>query len=458
MKQYRLTLISTVIGLLTLATSCDLELSPVDEISDDKAFITVEDLDKGRIGVMTHYGGFSAIGTTDRASDDLRYSNSNRGEGVAMHDWVYNASTSDIFGTWDGNAHLVDAANRIIEIAGQFDAEDPIVQKAIAECLFARAFGHFEVLRAYAPDYAPDAIGIPYMRKSELVQPARLSQKEVYQFILKDIDEAIPALDQYAEGNYLVSKSAAYALKARVAQYMGDWNMAINAADNAVDNGGYRLAEIDEVHQVWDDEVDGEVEIIFRKQILKSRLGDYYTSSSNGDIHFHPSYALMDMYEEDDIRKQIYFGKNESGKDVVAKYDGRKVGETNVVDLKYFRVSEMLLIKAEGYINTDRLPAAEAEINLLRSKRIISPDPIDMTTRELAMKVLQDERRRELAYEAHRFYDLRRWNLGIERTDEDAPSGRPKVLEAGDYRFVFPIPQDEMFANDNMVQNAGYSN
>ena len=446
------------ISLLTLFTSCELDLSPVDEITDDKAFVTIEDLEKGRVGVMAYYGGFAIVGVTDYASDDLRYSSSNRGQGVNVHDWTYNASTDDMVSVWDGNAHLVDAANRILEIADKFDQEEATVKKTIAECLFTRAFGHFEVLRAYAPNYSADAHGIPYMKQSVISEPARLTQGEVYQNILSDIDAAIPGLDQFVDGNYWVTQSAAYALKARVAQYMGDWDMAIEAADLAISTGGFRLAEIDEVQQIWNDEVADDVEVIFRKEILSSRLGDYYTSSSNQDIYFHPSHSLMDSYEDDDIRKTEYFGKNDNSQDVVKKHDGRASGSTNVVDIKYFRVSEMVLIKAEAYINKDLLGEAQAEIELLRSKRIIDPDPVDMSIKSLAMNVLQAERRRELAYEGHRFIDLRRWNLGIERVDEDVPSGRQKVLESGDYRFVFPIPQDEIFANGNMQQNEGYSN
>ncbi len=76
----------------------------------------------------------------------------------------------------------------------------------------------------------------------------------------------------------------------------------------------------------------------------------------------------------------------------------------------------------------------------------------------MAITRILSERRLELAYEGHRWYDLRRHNLGIERIDEDVvlvPNA--KVLPSTDHRFIYmPIPQDEIFANDNMEQNLGF--
>lgn len=447
-----------VASLGLMLTACDLELEPIDEISDGKAFETVEDLEKGMVGVMGYYNGHSIVGDGDRASDDLRYSLSNTGQGVSVHNWTYDASDSDLSATWNSNAQLVDRANRILENAERFDATDATVIRVKAEALFTRAYAHFEIVRLYCPNYSADAPGIPYMTQSEIAQPGRLKQGEVYQKILADIDVAIPNLNQYASKNYWITQSAAYALKSRVALYMGDWDMAINAADEAQGIGGFRLANMDEFAAVWDDNVQENVEVIFRLRRLNSALGDYYTRASNLDVFFHPSYDLMAQYEDDDVRLSSYFKLNNDGKEVVAKHDGRPDYKTNVVDLKVFRLSELVLIKAEAYVNKDMLTQAQTELERLRAKRIVSPEPLDMSTKSLALKAIQDERRRELAYEGHRFYDLRRWGLGIERSAEDAPGNTVRSLPAGNYRFVFPIPQAEIFANDNMKQNEGYSN
>lgn len=445
-------------AIAILSSACNLDLEPLDEISDSKAFQTIEDLEKGMTGVMVVYGGHGVVGQADRASDDLRYSLSNTGQGVQVHNWTYNAATDDLSGTWVGNAQLINRANRIFDLSLQFDQNDETVKRVQSECQFTRAYAHFEILRLYAPNYSPEAIGIPYNYTADIIYPTRLTQEEVYNNVLSDIEASLPGLNNFSEDGYWISKSAAYALKARVAQYMGNWDMAIEAANKSIELGGLRLAEIHEFASVWEDENAEGVEVIFSLRRENATLGEYYTRGSNGDVYFHPSFDLMNMYEADDVRFSSYFGKNEDGLDVVLKHDGRTEGKTNVVDLKVFRVSELFLIKAEAYVNKQMYAEAQEELETLRAKRIINPDALDMSNHTLAMKAVQDERRRELAYEGHRFYDLRRWGLGIERSDEDSPGNTQKTLPAKDYRFVFPIPQDEIFANENMKQNEGYSN
>jgi hypothetical protein len=72
--------------------------------------------------------------------------------------------------------------------------------------------------------------------------------------------------------------------------------------------------------------------------------------------------------------------------------------------------------------------------------------------------VFERERRLELAYEGHRYYDMKRFGTDVDRSstgDCGAASGSCQ-LPANDYRWVMPIPQSEIFANDNITQNPGY--
>jgi hypothetical protein len=76
------------------------------------------------------------------------------------------------------------------------------------------------------------------------------------------------------------------------------------------------------------------------------------------------------------------------------------------------------------------------------------------TAQELVNAVLE-ERFKELCFEGHRFFDLKRNNLPVQRNASDA-SPEWQTLPANSYRFVFPIPQAAMLANPNMEQNDGY--
>jgi hypothetical protein len=66
------------------------------------------------------------------------------------------------------------------------------------------------------------------------------------------------------------------------------------------------------------------------------------------------------------------------------------------------------------------------------------------------------ERFKELPFEGHRFWDLKRRGLPVQRIGTDAPSATGATLAGGNFRFTLPIPQVEMQANKLMVQNPGY--
>jgi hypothetical protein len=66
------------------------------------------------------------------------------------------------------------------------------------------------------------------------------------------------------------------------------------------------------------------------------------------------------------------------------------------------------------------------------------------------------ERFKELAFEGHRFWDLKRRGLPVVRTGIDAPTPAAATLPAGHFRFTLPIPDPEMKANPLMQQNPGY--
>jgi hypothetical protein len=60
------------------------------------------------------------------------------------------------------------------------------------------------------------------------------------------------------------------------------------------------------------------------------------------------------------------------------------------------------------------------------------------------------QRRLELAFEGHRFFDLKRQGMDITR-----PEGKPSIPYA-DFRIVSPISTTEMDVNKKLVNNPGY--
>ncbi len=142
-----------------------------------------------------------------------------------------------------------------------------------------------------------------------------------------------------------------------------------------------------------------------------------------------------------------------------------------------FRLAEMYLNLAEamlnytgsGYDTRDDLPMSAAQaINVVRA-RAGQPDIATGLSAQEFKKRYENERFVELAFEGHRFFDVRRWKeapeyfttirkMTITKNGEDF-NYQPGVLETrqwNDKMYFFPIPQSEIQKAGNLVQNPGW--
>jgi hypothetical protein len=70
----------------------------------------------------------------------------------------------------------------------------------------------------------------------------------------------------------------------------------------------------------------------------------------------------------------------------------------------------------------------------------------DANTKDALLLAIENERRFELAFEGHRWFDLVRTGR--------ASALLPNVTKS--YQLLFPIPLSELNTNSNMTQNPGY--
>ncbi|MEZ4850076.1 MAG: RagB/SusD family nutrient uptake outer membrane protein [Bacteroidia bacterium] len=89
-----------------------------------------------------------------------------------------------------------------------------------------------------------------------------------------------------------------------------------------------------------------------------------------------------------------------------------------------------------------------------------APEPLDVSQsdRGTVLQWVMDERRRELAFEEHRWYDLRRWHMGgvINLGTLNFGSVRSDFNFNPDVHIYFPLPASQVTNNPNLVQNSGY--
>lgn len=153
--------------------------------------------------------------------------------------------------------------------------------------------------------------------------------------------------------------------------------------------------------------------------------------------------------------------------------------EIQEVPWPYFRYAEILLNYAEASIELGDEVDARRELNKIR-ERAGMPDFDATVTGDELMREYRDERRIELMYEEHRFFDVRRWMIAPDELDDNAyginlTAERSESDEYTDYSYsdielievqerswenkmyLYPIPRDEINRNDKLKQNPLYS-
>ena len=145
---------------------------------------------------------------------------------------------------------------------------------------------------------------------------------------------------------------------------------------------------------------------------------------------------------------------------------GQKYSEDNSGVTKGMRVAELYLNRAESYIqqylkNGDESLriAALADLNFLRSRRYdtrnVAYVNVDYSGQPL-LDFCRDERRRELSFEDHRWFDLRRYGMPeIRHILQISGSQSPVeyILHQGDKRYVLPIPRSALLLNPSLEPN-----
>src|SRR5690606_5378444 len=267
-----------------------------------------------------------------------------------------------------------------------------------------------------------------------------------------DLQAAYDLLPAVTAGNFtdtVMNRLNIDAYRARLALYKRDYQKAIDYATTVISSGIRPLASGSAFAGIWTDN-NTVSEVLFRTRLLNSSaLGSLYTTTS-GLVYVSPSDKLVNTYDVNDIRLTSYIGFNGPNDYYVNKYYESSRGG-RIVDMKNARISEMYLIRAEAYakLASPNIPAAAADLNMLRAHRISGYVDETFTSASDLITAILEERFKELAFEGFRFLDLRRNNLPVQRDASDVGSSAWQTLAAGNFRFVFPIPERELLSNPN---------
>ena len=467
--------------LLVTICSCKkvIEIQETDLIAGDIALKTVSNNEQAIIGAYASTQVEMGILLNATFADEVKVAEFyNAG---TTHEWQYGSTDVGLRDNYTAITpyyRTIDRVNRVlavIETADSTQAGDNTKRSLLkGEALFLRAFSHFELYKYYSASYDPAGLAMPYMEESSIGPQARITMSDYFQKLNADITAAKVLLPNNLTDINRATRLAASALQARIALYMRDWANAITYSTEYIN--AIPLSPIGSFAGIWTDANTNEQAFrLVRTVASGGRIGSLFRATSAngsniGTVTWRPSDKLWDSYDQvNDVRFASYL-KDEPllssasparGSRIINKYAGGTYGSNNenLANAKVFRTGEMYLIRAEARAesgNFTGVNSAESDINDLRTARITGYTPVVFGSKDAAIDAVMLERFKELPYEGHRFWDLKRRNLPVQRLAADAPTANAAVLPAGNFRFLLPIPNAEIQANTLMEQNPGY--
>ena len=481
------------IGSLLLVSSCSdaLDIVQPGEIYRADAFKTVTDLRNYLNGdIYSRVNNTEEIGFTTVFTDEVGIGPSNGGQDKELHRFQLNANSDEPAALWSTHYNVINRVNRLLEYADLVvttTAPDIAAKNAVlAEARALRAYSYIQLVSFFSVDPSnPNALGVILSttpdRYDLFIDRPRVSNQLIYNLIESDFQFAETNLAATATVYTRVTQKFIAAARARMYLYRKDYVKAKQYATLATGT----LSTPTTYNGMWGDTAQGECIFAAARPSggTWSNIGStwyFNVTSATGGAFLDMGRNLFNLYNQfpNDVRTAIWIDAsaqinpnyaadiNYVSNDIlpINKYPGKPSQQLRN-DLKIFRNSEMVLILAECEVASSNLTAAATLVRSIRTARTFAaPAPAlpVYATAQAAWADILLERRKELAFEGHRYLDIKRLaalagNQGITRdnTDDDIPN-QPLTLALSDYRFTLPIPQLEIAGNVGIQQNPGY--
>lgn len=360
-----------------------------------------------------------------------------------------NALTPDnvlITDTWTQIYAAVNAANGVI--AGVPSLSDPALPAAekssiLGEAYFIRALAYFDLARGWG--------GVPLQLKptrllSELKGIKRSTLQQTYDQVLADLIQSENLLPEGSTRNRAV-KHTAKALRARLHLYREQWAGAESFASSVIGNSNFSLVTPYKAFFTAPFQSrESILELTYSVADPNNQWNNWFPSQLGGQFTLQPAPSFIS------IISNAATGGNRNSLIATATIGTTTVTYGNLYfrsaqrdDPAYIiRLAELYLIRAEARAQQNKLPEALEDLNAVRSRAGLGKS--SAVSKEDILLAIEQERRLEFAFEAHRWFDLAR----TKRTGD--------ILGITDTRkWLFPIPFNDIAADPDLEQNPGYN-
>lgn len=470
-----------------------LETMPTNAIPEELVFSTTKNALAALNGIhralYIQYGDLSQGGqgsvniNMDVLGEDLVMTSAGNGWYNAAYRWDAhrNENGSTILYIYQFYYKLIGNANKIIHNVNK--AEGPEEEKKFirGEAYTYRGWAHFMLVQAYGERFAAGATNsgpaVPLMLDNNLEGLPRATVAEVYDQVNKDLDSAIINLEQssFRKGPGATGETKSHfdaqvvkGIKARVALTQQNWAAASQLAREA--RAGYTLMDSSQYMAGFNDINNPEWMWGSRQQqdqttYFSSFFAFMSANFGSTNIRSNPKAINKNLYNKiaaSDVRKNLW---SPTGAGIPVPPNGARYpyinrkfltsnSSSSIGDVVNMRAAEMYLIEAEAKARLGQSAAAADVLYELAHARDRSYQKSMLTGQALVDEVLI-QRRIELWGEGFRFFDLKRVNADLDRTNSNHSEALCQVMQvpAGSKTWQFLIPRNEINANPKVVQN-----
>ncbi len=468
-----------VLATLIMGTSCGrfLELSPqtarntLDFFNSHADFNTALAANYAALKLAGTYNS-SLIWMGEVASDNTDYGKQRQSQLVFQFQFIdlaYTSLNSIIYAAWRDHYIGISRANTILDRLPKVEMAQQMRDQYEGEAKFLRALFYFNLVRLFGE--------VPLVTK-EITSPdegdrfPQSSESAIYAQVIGDLTDAAKKLpDSYTSSNVgRATAGAAKSLLGKVYVTQKQWSLAGQTLKEVIDAGQYRL--LSSYAAVFDYNTPINDEVIFNVQYKSGNTGqgsDFWQdfapdlvttpvlgpNGGSGKGINMPTADMENAYEAGDSRKDFsmqnhYLNAAEQRIDVryVTKFKqyGALPGDSDV-DFPVLRYADVLLMYAESLIEQGRVAEGLQYANEVRFRADLN----GVTTADQgeARQLVAQERRVELAFESHRWFDLVRTGTYLETMVS-------KGYDAQPFHVHYLIPQRELDLNPLLIQNDGY--
>jgi hypothetical protein len=454
-----------------------LDLQPVSNVTTERSFKTQKDID------LAVNGAYAALLMTGQFQEyynfgELPADNVNKpgtGDQNDFNAFTVRPVNAYLSRAWADHYAGIGRCNTVLARIDAVPLDDAVRSRYIAQAKFLRALMYFNLVRYFG---AVPVVTGEIVEVNDGYAYDRRPVAEVYAQIVKDLTEAdnvLPAAKATEFGR--ATRGAVKALLAKVHLTQRNFAAAAAVAKEVIDQNDYAL--VPDYATLFQAATENNPEVVFAAQ-FKSGVGQgssfpqwfgplsasVFGAGSNGRGDMLPTPEMVRAYEAGDKRKTVSVDSLVNKDGSVTRYtkkfpNGHNDSDNNWPILRY---ADVLLMYAEALNETGYQAGGDAfkYLNEVRKRAGLGEKTAtDLPDQASFRAAVEQERRVELAFEGHRWFDLVRTNRAVEVINAKAkPLGVVGTDNSGQIdaeNLVFPIPQGQIDLNPERIwQNDGY--